>query len=313
LALLEVAGRNPETLSASDLGFAVAPRLNAAGRLDDISLGIECLLADDPERAKGLAQQLDQLNRERRTIETQMQADALALLDQLNFDESSVPAGVVLFDQDWHQGVIGILASRIKERLHRPVIVFAPGDAGEVKGSSRSIEGFHVRDGLDRIATENPGLITKFGGHAMAAGLTIREADVERFSELFATEVRRQLRPEQLERVVETDGELLPEYFTMELAQLIRDAGPWGHQFPEPSFHGEFRVLQQRIVGQKHLKLVLQEPTTGLALDAIAFNVDTDVWPNIDIQRVEAVYRLDINEFRGQRNIQMMIEWLLPR
>jgi single-stranded-DNA-specific exonuclease len=191
--------------------------------------------------------------------------------------------------------------------------VFAPGDAGEVKGSSRSIEGFHVRDGLDRIATENPGLITKFGGHAMAAGLTIREADVERFSELFATEVRRQLRPEQLERVVETDGELLPEYFTMELAQLIRDAGPWGHQFPEPNFHGEFRVLQQRIVGQKHLKLVLQEPTTGLALDAIAFNVDTDVWPNIDIQRVEAVYRLDINEFRGQRNIQMMIEWLLPR
>ena len=313
LALLEVAGRNAETLSASDLGFAVAPRLNAAGRLDDISLGIECLLADDPERAKGLAQQLDQLNRERRTIETQMQADALALLDELNFDESSVPAGVVLFDQDWHQGVIGILASRIKERLHRPVIVFAPGDAGEVKGSSRSIEGFHVRDGLDRIATENPGLITKFGGHAMAAGLTIREADVERFSELFATEVRRQLRPEQLERVVETDGELLPEYFTMELAQLIRDAGPWGHQFPEPSFHGEFRVLQQRIVGQKHLKLVLQEPTTGLALDAITFNVDTDVWPNIDIQRVEAVYRLDINEFRGQRNIQMMIEWLLPR
>ncbi len=313
LALLEVAGRNPETLSASDLGFAVAPRLNAAGRLDDISLGIECLLADDPERAKGLAQQLDQLNRERRTIETQMQADALALLDQLNFDESSVPAGVVLFDQDWHQGVIGILASRIKERLHRPVIVFAPGDAGEVKGSSRSIEGFHVRDGLDRIATENPGLITKFGGHAMAAGLTIQATDVERFSELFAKEVRRQLRPEQLERVVETDGELLPQYFTMELAQLIRDAGPWGHQFPEPSFHGEFRVLQQRIVGQKHLKLVLQEPTTGLALDAIAFNVDTDVWPNSDIQRVEAVYRLDINEFRGQRNIQMMIEWLLPR
>ena len=147
----------------------------------------------------------------------------------------------------------------------------------------------------------------------MAAGLTIQATDVERFSELFAKEVLRQIRPEQLERVVETDGVLLPQQFTMELAQLIRDAGPWGHQFPEPSFHGEFRVLQQRIVGQKHLKLVLQEPTTGLALDAIAFNMDTDVWPNSDIQRVEAVYRLDINEFRGQRNIQMMIEWLLPR
>ena len=312
LALLEVAGRDHQRISSSDLGFAVAPRLNAAGRLDDISLGIECLLEEDSQRAREYAEQLDALNRERRSIESEMQAQAMAYLESLDLSEAERPAGIALFNEQWHQGVIGILASRVKEKLHRPVIVFAPGDEGEIKGSARSIEGFHIRDGLDRIATEQPGLISKFGGHAMAAGLTIAKADLARFEAAFADEVTRQTRKEDLDRVIETDGELAPNQFTMELAQMIQEAGPWGHQFPEPSFHGEFRLLQQRIVGQKHLKMVLQEPTTGLALDAIAFNVESDVWPNASINRVRAVYRLDINEFRGQRSLQLMVEWLKP-
>lgn len=312
LALLEVAGRDHQRISSSDLGFAVAPRLNAAGRLDDISLGIECLLEEDPQRAREYAEQLDALNRERRSIESEMQAQAMAHLESLDLLEAERPAGIALFNEQWHQGVIGILASRVKEKLHRPVIVFAPGDEGEIKGSARSIEGFHIRDGLDRIATEHPGLISKFGGHAMAAGLTISKADLARFETAFAAEVTRQTRKEDLDRVIETDGELAPNQFTMELAQMIQEAGPWGHQFPEPSFHGEFRLLQQRIVGQKHLKMVLQEPTTGLALDAIAFNVESDIWPNASINRVRAVYRLDINEFRGQRSLQLMVEWLKP-
>lgn len=312
LALLEVAGRDHQRISSSDLGFAVAPRLNAAGRLDDISLGIECLLEEDSQRAREYAEQLDALNRERRSIESEMQAQAMAYLESLDLSEAERPAGIALFNEQWHQGVIGILASRVKEKLHRPVIVFAPGDEGEIKGSARSIEGFHIRDGLDRIATEQPGLISKFGGHAMAAGLTIAKADLARFEAAFADVVTRQTRKEDLDRVIETDGELAPNQFTMELAQMIQEAGPWGHQFPEPSFHGEFRLLQQRIVGQKHLKMVLQEPTTGLALDAIAFNVESDIWPNASINRVRAVYRLDINEFRGQRSLQLMVEWLKP-
>jgi len=312
LALLEVAGRQPERISASDLGFAVAPRLNAAGRLDDMRLGIECLLTNDPERALELARELDQMNRDRRGIEQQMQRDALDALEQLGLDESQMPTGLAIFDENFHQGVIGILASRLKERFHRPVIVFAPGDEGEIKGSARSIPGFHIRDGLDAIAAKNPGLIAKFGGHAMAAGLTIKAADFERFCQLFDQQVEQVMAPEDLQRSLLTDGQLAPHDFTLDLAQLLRDAGPWGHQFPEPSFHGEFRLLQQRIVGQRHLKMVLQEPQTGLALDAIAFNVDTETWPDTNIQRVHLVYKLDVNEFRGQRNLQLLVDWLEP-
>lgn len=312
LALLEVAGRQPERISASDLGFAVAPRLNAAGRLDDMSLGIECLLTNEPERALELARELDQMNRDRRGIEQQMQRDALDALEQLGLDESQMPTGLAIFDENFHQGVIGILASRLKERFHRPVIVFAPGDEGEIKGSARSIPGFHIRDGLDAIAAKNPGLIAKFGGHAMAAGLTIKAPDFERFCQLFDQQVEQVMAPEDLQRSLLTDGQLAPHDFTLDLAQLLRDAGPWGHQFPEPSFHGEFRLLQQRIVGQRHLKMVLQEPQTGLALDAIAFNVDTETWPDTNIQRVHLVYKLDVNEFRGQRNLQLLVDWLEP-
>jgi len=312
LALLDIAGRQRHRLVASDLGFAIAPRLNAAGRLEDISIGIECLLAEDEGEARRLAATLDQLNRDRRTIEDDMQQQALSLLDDLQLDQDQLPYGVCLYDESWHQGVIGILASRIKERMYRPVIAFAPGDDGEIKGSARSISGFHVRDGLDAIAASNPGLLSKFGGHAMAAGMTLKAEDYSRFADAFDQEVRRQLSEADLEETVLTDGELTASDLTLELAEMLRDAGPWGQQFPEPQFDGEFALLQQRIVGQKHLKMVLMDPATGIAVDGIHFNADLEQWPNDNIARVRVVYRLDVNEFRGQRNVQLMVSQLLP-
>jgi len=312
LALIEVAGRRRDQLSATDLGFALAPRLNAAGRLEDMSIGIECLLSEDHAYAQDLARTLDDLNRERRGIEQEMQQQALVLLDRLQLDDAALPYGLCLFDPGWHQGVIGILASRIKDRVHRPVIAFAPGEDGDIKGSARSIGGFHVRDGLDAIAARHPGLIKKFGGHAMAAGLSLGADDLDAFRDAFDAEVRRQLDEEALTQRVLTDGALSADQFTMDLAELIREAGPWGHQFPEPRFDGRFRLIQQRIVGHRHLKLVLMEPISGMALDGIAFNIDTKRWPDQSVTEVEVVYRLDINEFRGQRNLQLMIEHLLP-
>lgn len=312
LALIEVSGRRREQLSATDLGFALAPRLNAAGRLEDMSIGIECLLSDDYEYALDLARTLDDLNRERRGIEQEMQQQALRLLDDLQLDDAALPYGLSLFDPGWHQGVIGILASRIKERVNRPVIAFAPGEEGDIKGSARSIGGFHIRDGLDAIATRHPGLIKKFGGHAMAAGLSLGADKLDTFRDAFDAEVRRQLDEQALTQRVLTDGALGADHLTMELAELIREAGPWGHQFPEPRFDGRFRLIQQRIVGHRHLKVVLMEPVSGMALDGIAFNIDTKRWPDQSVNEVEVVYRLDINEFRGRRNLQLMIEQLLP-
>ncbi|WP_425515638.1 single-stranded-DNA-specific exonuclease RecJ [Marinobacterium ramblicola] len=312
LALIEVAGRRRDQLSATDLGFALAPRLNAAGRLEDMSIGIECLLSEDYDYALDLARTLDDLNRERRGIEQEMQQQALVLLDRLQLDDASLPYGLCLFDPSWHQGVIGILASRIKERVHRPVIAFAPGDAGDIKGSARSISGFHVRDGLDAIAARHPGLIKKFGGHAMAAGLSLSADNLDAFCAAFDAEVRRQLDEQALTQRVLTDGALSADQFSLELAELIREAGPWGHQFPEPRFDGRFRLIQQRIVGHRHLKVVLMEPASGMALDGIAFNIDTRRWPDQAVTEAEVVYRLDVNEFRGQRNLQLMIEQILP-
>ncbi|MFN3880140.1 MAG: single-stranded-DNA-specific exonuclease RecJ [Nitrincola lacisaponensis] len=312
LALLEVAGRQREQLMAADLGFAIAPRLNAAGRLEDMSIGIECLLSDDPEQALALAQQLNDLNVERRSIERQMQQDALKLLDHLPLEADSMPWGVCLYEPGWHQGVIGILASRIKERLHRPVIAFAPGDGDELKGSARSIAGFHVRDGLDAIAARHPGLLRKFGGHAMAAGLSLARQDLPAFRQAFDEEVRQRLQEDDLQRVIVTDGVLEEMDFTLELAALLQDAGPWGHQFPEPLFDGEFRVLQQRIVGYRHLKLVVMPVGGQLALDAIVFNVDTEQWPDTSVQQVRLVYRLSPNQFRGQVTLQLMVEAIIP-
>jgi single-stranded-DNA-specific exonuclease len=312
-ALLEAGKRDAALLTAADLGFTVGPRLNAAGRLTDMSLGIECLLTDDPARARELAARLDELNRERRDIEAQMQDDALRILDGMGLhdDDPDLPFGLCLFDETWHQGVVGIVASRIKERVHRPVIAFARVDDGSLKGSGRSVKGLHIRDALEAVSTRHPGLIEKFGGHAMAAGLSLGADCFQRFAAAFDTEVRRLLSPEDMTGVIQTDGELEPEFLTLECATMLRDAGPWGQGFPEPSFDGEFRLLERRLVGGAHLKLMLMQAATGQRLDAIAFRQTGEHLP-ADCERVRIVYRPDVNEFRGERRLQLLVEHIEP-
>jgi single-stranded-DNA-specific exonuclease len=310
IALLEVASRPLRGVVASDLGFAVGPRINAAGRLDDISVGIECLLQDDPSAARRLASELHQKNQDRRQIEQGMQDQALQLLDELALDEVGVPVAMTLYQGDWHQGVIGILASRIKDRLHRPTIVFADGDESEIKGSARSINGIHIRDILDAVATRHPGMILKFGGHAMAAGLTIPRELYRDFNTAFIAEVERHAKDVELQAVVESDGELGAGDFALDLANELRFAGPWGQHFPEPVFDGHFKIVQQRLVGDKHLKLVLSLQDSQQIIDAIAFNVDLDIWPDDSVLEVEVAYRLEVNEFRGKRSVQLMVEYL---
>jgi len=312
-ALLEVASRDVRSVVASDLGFAVGPRINAAGRLDDMSIGIECLLSEDPSRAAPLALQLHQLNQDRRLIEGDMQAEALRELARLDLGAGEqTPVAITLYRSGWHQGVIGILASRIKDRLHRPTIAFADGDPGQIKGSARSIPGIHIRDILDAVAVRHPGLISKFGGHAMAAGLSLALEDYETFSRAFLAEVERHVEDVELQAVLDSDGALGESEFDLELAAALRFAGPWGQHFPEPVFDGIFRIVNQRLVGEKHLKLVLFPADGSVLLDAIAFNVDLDVWPNPDIEQVEIAYRLDVNEYRGQRSLQLVVEHLVP-
>ncbi|MGL4565213.1 MAG: single-stranded-DNA-specific exonuclease RecJ, partial [Halioglobus sp.] len=280
-ALLDVASRDPRSVVASDLGFAVGPRVNAAGRLDDMSIGIECLLSQESGRAASLAMQLHQLNLDRRVIESGMQEEALRELERLELArESEPPLAMTLYRSGWHQGVIGILASRIKDRLHRPTIAFADGDPGQIKGSARSIPGIHIRDILDAVAVRHPGLISKFGGHAMAAGLSLARDNYEAFARAFVDEVARHAADVELQAVIESDGELAEHEFELELATALRFAGPWGQHFPEPVFDGLFRIVSQRLVGQKHLKLVLFPANGSVLLDAIAFNVDLDVWPD---------------------------------
>jgi single-stranded-DNA-specific exonuclease len=314
LALLEVAGRRHERVVASDMGFAVAPRLNAAGRLDDMTHGILCLLTEDPALAREFALELDALNRDRRQIETGMQLEAERLIKGMSIDESGLPYCFCLYDEGWHQGVIGILAARIKERYHRPVIAFAPGEkAGELKGSARSINGVHIRDVLDIVATRHPGLLTKFGGHAMAAGLSLPQQNFAAFSQAINDAIAETVDENHLHAVLLSDGELTQSDFNLFVAQLLREAGPWGQHFPEPLFDGVFRVIQQRVVGEKHLKLVLTpHDNARLALDAIWFNADLALWPLPDNAHVQVAYRLDVNEFRGQQNLQLMVEWLAP-
>jgi single-stranded-DNA-specific exonuclease len=259
-ALLEAGGRSLARVVASDLGFAAGPRLNAAGRLDDMSLGIECLLTDDAAAARDMAAQLDALNRERREIETDMQAQALTAIENLQLDDERLPVGLCLFDPDWHQGVIGILAARIKDRLHRPVIAFARSAEGEIKGSARSVTGLHIRDVLDAVATRHPQLVQKFGGHAMAAGLSLAEADYPAFAAAFDAEVSRHMSADDLHTCLYSDGELSDGELSLGTAQQLRDAGPWGQAFPEPLFDGRFEILGQRVVGERHLKLTVKSP-----------------------------------------------------
>ncbi|EGQ7675972.1 TPA: single-stranded-DNA-specific exonuclease RecJ [Vibrio parahaemolyticus] len=312
-ALIEVAKRDARRLVASDFGFALGPRINAAGRLDDMSFGVELLMCNNIHAARRMASELDGLNQTRKEIEEGMKQEAMAFCERLQFGENSeLPYGLSLFQRDWHQGVIGILASRIKEKFHRPVIAFADGGEGTIKGSCRSIPGLHMRDALDFIDTQNPGLIIKFGGHAMAAGLTIKEQDFGRFSRLFDEVVKKELDEAALKGVILTDGELKPEEFSMHIAEQLRAGGPFGQAFPEPIFDGEFKVLHQKLVGEKHLKLML-EPLykghpTNVMIDGIAFNVDLRRWPDASVKTVRLAYKLDVNEFRGNQSLQLMIE-----
>ena len=315
-ALMQAAAKDISQCTSADFGFFVAPRLNAAGRLDDMSAGIECLLADDMSKAMALAEQLHELNSERRQIESGMLDDAMQHLDELikSVDEDQLPLGLCLYDNSWHQGVVGLLASRIKERFHRPVIAFADANTddprnNEIKGSARSIPGLHIRDVLDAVATRHPGLIQKFGGHAMAAGLSLDKSGYDDFKSAFETEVARQLSSETLENVIYSDGAIGNDEMSLQTAAAIRMAGPWGQQFPEPVFDDVFEIVSWRIVGEKHLKMQLRQQDASQVLDAIAFNyTDADLPAGCD--RVRAAYRLDVNEFRGNRKLQLIVEYV---
>ncbi|WP_038913163.1 single-stranded-DNA-specific exonuclease RecJ [Dickeya zeae] len=311
-ALLEVSNRDAAQLVATDLGFALGPRLNAAGRLDDMSVGVELLLCHDIVQARMLASDLDALNQSRREIEAGMQVEALQLCEQLERSRDTLPLGLAMYHPDWHQGVVGILASRIKERFHRPVIAFAPAGDGILKGSGRSIAGLHLRDALERLDTCYPGLMLKFGGHAMAAGLSLVEDRFDEFRQRFADLVGEWLDASQLEGVVWSDGELAVPELSLGTAEMLREAGPWGQAFPEPLFDGRFRLLQQRLVGERHLKVMVEPLGGGPLLDGIAFNVDTVLWPDSSVREVELAYKLDVNEFRGKRSVQLLIEHLWP-
>jgi single-stranded-DNA-specific exonuclease len=298
-ALLRVAGREARRASCFDLGFAAGPRLNAAGRLADMALGIECLITDDTARALNIAQELDRLNRERREIETTMQDQALEMLDDLGLDAGEAYT-MALFDPSWHQGVVGILAARIKDRLHRPVIAFAAGNAGELKGSGRSIAGLHLRDALDLVAKRAPGLILRFGGHAAAAGLTIRSEGLAQFGELFESTVRGLVAASDLARSIETDGPLESAYMNLDTIRML-EREVWGQGFPQPLFCDRFAVANQRVVGDKHLKLRLQKD--GKLYEAIRFNSLAPAGAAI-----RAAYRLAVNEYNGVQSVQLIVE-----
>ena len=296
-ALLSIAGREPARAAGFDLGFAIGPRLNAAGRLADMALGIECLITDDPARALNIAQQLDAINRERRNIEAGMRDDAELLLASL---DPGSRTSLTLFDPGWHQGVIGILAGRVKEKLHRPTFAFAPGNAGELKASGRSIHGLHLRDALDLVAKRHPDLLLRFGGHAAAAGLSLREADLPRFEAAFEQVCGELLSPADLSRTLETDGVLESGYYSIDTVRMMQQE-VWGQAFPPPLFADRFEVVSQRILKDKHLKLKLQKG--GQRYDAIRFNA-ADAAPD----RIAAAFRVDINEWNGTQSVQLLLE-----
>jgi len=309
-ALLEASNRTHYDVVAADLGYQVGPRLNAAGRLDDMSIGIQCLLTDDLATARMLAGRLSQLNHDRRELELQMQNEAMVSIADMRADDT-LPLGLCLFDESWHQGVVGLVASRVKERVHRPVIAMARADATWLKGSARSVQGVHIRDVLDAIATRMPGLIEKFGGHAMAAGLTLAAANLETFQREFDSEVCRWMTLDDATGVVHSDGELDAGDICLDVAQLLRESGPWGQAFPEPLFDGRFEVRAVRVLGERHLKLNVAHPT-GLICEAIAFrHFDHDDAPDVrENAQVELAYRLDINRYNGMDRLQLVVEHL---
>ncbi|MEX4589308.1 single-stranded-DNA-specific exonuclease RecJ [Haemophilus influenzae] len=314
IALAEVANRNVKQFTSSDLGFCIGPRLNAAGRLDNMSIGVELLLANEMSKARELALDLDQLNQTRKEIEAGMKLEAIKICQNLTALFKELPYGITLYQPDWHQGVLGIVSSRIKDQYHRPVIAFTQDGEGILKGSARSIEGLHMRDVLERIHSQHPNMILKFGGHAMAAGLSIREEYFADFQHLFNQTVADWLDEEHLQGVIWTDGELNSNEFNLETAELIKSVGTWGQGFPEPCFDGEFKILDQRAIGQNknHLKMLLEPKQGGVLLDAIAFNINTRLYPDLSIKQARLAYKLDINEFRGNRSLQLLVDYIEP-
>ena len=314
-SLLAIASRDSTDLTAADLGFAVAPRLNAAGRIDDMSIGIRCLLADDPAVARTLAERLNEFNLERRAIEARMQTDALNAVRQLRDPGPHAlhRSGVCLFDETWHQGVVGLVASRVKDRIRRPVIAFALAGDEQLRGSARSVSGIHIRDVLDAIAARRPELISKFGGHAMAAGLTVQRDLLDAFAKAFDEEVARWAARSAGADVVETDGELSVQEIALETARALRAGGPWGQAFPEPCFDGVFTIRNTRVVGERHLKMWVEVPKTGRSFDAIAFNYIEELSHFTPPEgAVQLVYRLDVNEYQGERRLQLLVDHVLP-
>ena len=311
-ALVEVANRDCAHLTSTDLGFVVGPRLNAAGRLDDMSQGIACLLEDETIQARMIAAELDALNKERREIETGMKAQAETVLEQMALNEGDMPSALVVYREDFHQGVIGIVAGRLKEKYLKPVIAFAHQDDEIIKGSARSIPGVHIRDVLDEVNTRYPGVIEKFGGHAMAAGLSLPVARLQDFEQAFVDIARAHMAKLDGNHALLSDGDLSSKELCLPFAHLLRQAGPFGQGFESPLFDGEFALLDQRLVGQKHLKMVLKSDGAN-EVDAIAFNVDLKSWPNAMVKRVHIAYRLDINVFRGQETVQLIVEQIEAR
>ncbi|CAA0113716.1 Single-stranded-DNA-specific exonuclease RecJ [BD1-7 clade bacterium] len=317
--LLALANRDHRHITSTDLGFVLGPRLNAAGRLDDMTQGIMLLMTDSEPLAAELAQVLDEFNRDRKQIEQQMQFEALQIVDEVAGQLESVPRGLCLFHHGWHQGVVGLVASRIKERYHRPVIAFAPADAAdtsadiELKGSGRSIKGIHLRDVLDEVASANPGLLEKFGGHAMAAGLSLRQSQLPAFEAAFLAALDQITDDQVFEASLESDGEVECRDMNLNTAMLIRDAVPWGQAMPEPLFEGQFRVVGQRLLAGKHLKFQACYPDEQQPVDAIWFNCDTEQWPAADGALVDLVYRMSINHFRGDQILQLIVEQMTVR
>jgi len=314
-ALLAIADRSAADLTAADLAFGVAPRLNAAGRIDDMTIGIQCLLADDPAEAQRLAVRLDELNEERRAIEARMQQEALAAVRRLTQSGAGAleRSGVCLFDADWHQGVVGLVASRVRERVRRPVIAFAAADPATLRGSARSIAGVHIRDVLEAVATRHPGLISRFGGHAMAAGLTLERARLDEFARAFDAEAARCMGGRAAPETIETDGELGVAEIALETAEALRSGGPWGQAFPEPSFDGIFSVRSARVIGERHVKMWVEPEASGRAFDAVAFNHFAEGTPAaLPEGLVQLVYRLDVNQYQGERRLQLLVDHLRP-
>jgi len=310
-ALVEAGKRSLAGVCASDLGYAVGPRLNAAGRLEDMRLGVECLLTDDPQQARALAERLSAINQERRDLQEAMVAEAEAMIGALGLEGMGERTGVSLYEPTWHAGVVGLVASKLKERLHRPVIAFAPADEDrphELRGSARSIAGFHMRDALAAIDARLPGLIERFGGHAMAAGLSLKAVDYPRFAEAFDAIAREWLDEERLQAVLYTDGELPTGTFTLDLARQLRDGGPWGQGFPEPLFDNLFECAQWRLMGERHWRLSLRDPRDGAVHEAVMFNVRAHAPP----PRLRAVYELTINEWQGRESARLLVRHVEP-